>query len=39
MTIRERNAAELRRKWKKFIREQERKNAEQGKQREVREGH
>ena len=33
--IRKRNAKELQRAWKKFIKEQKRKNAEQGKQTEV----
>ena len=34
--IRKRNAEELRKAWKKFIREQKRKNVEQGKQTQVR---
>ena len=34
--IRELNAAELKKKWKQFLKEQERKNAEQGKQTQVR---
>ena len=33
--IRERNAAELNRAWKKFIKEQSKKNAEQRKQTQV----
>ena len=37
--VRKRNAKELRRAWNKFIKEQERKNAEQRKQTEVQQGH
>ena len=37
MTIRERNTAELKRKWKQFLKRQAEKSAEQRKQREVRE--
>ena len=36
--IRKQNAAELKRAWNKFIKEQERKNAEQRKQTQVRKG-
>lgn len=36
--IRKQNAKELKRKWKRFIKEQERKNAEQRKQTEVQQG-
>lgn len=34
--IRKRNAEDLQRAWNKFIKEQKRKNAEQGKQTQVR---
>lgn len=34
--IRKRNAEELRKKWKQFLKEQKRKNAKQGKQAKVR---
>ncbi len=36
--IRKRNAEELRKKWNKFIKEQDKKNAEQGKQTQVYKG-
>ena len=38
MDKRKQNAKELRRKWKQFIKEQERKNAEQQKRNTVRQG-
>jgi len=34
--IRKQNAKDLQRKWKQFLKEQKRKNAEQGKQTKVR---
>ena len=38
MTIKEQNAKELKRKWKKFLKGQEQKNAEQREPEKVRQG-
>ena len=38
MTIKERNAKELKRKWQKFLKGQEQKNAEQREPEKVRQG-
>lgn len=38
MTIKERNALDLKQAWKKFIKEQERKHVKQGKQTQMYKG-